>query len=362
MRRINVGIIGCGEVVQIIHLPSLYQLADRFQVTALCDVSAHVVETIGAQWQVAKRYQDYHDLVRQPDVDAVLIASPHVFHAETVLAAVEAGKHVLVEKPMCLTMGEVDAIVAARQKAGVCVQVGTMRRHAPAFLEACRLVAEMPAVRMARVHDVIGTNALIINRTSRVVRGHDISEGLRAEASALQAARVEEALGGPVEPAHAQAYMLLLGLSTHDTSAMREMLGLPKSVLYARWHPEGDARYLTAAFDYGSFVCHFETGVDRIPRYDTYLQVWGPGKIVRVEYDTPYVRNLPIRLLVTEADADGKVSQSSVHPGWGDAFVEEWLAFYHSVTEQTPPKTSPEDYRLDMRLFQEIVRHLRATA
>ncbi|HXF64667.1 MAG TPA: hypothetical protein VNK95_23750, partial [Caldilineaceae bacterium] len=272
----------------------------------------------------------------------------------------------------CLTLREADEISAATARAGVVVQVGYMRRYAPAFVEACRRVGELGKIRLARVHDVIGANPLIIGKTSRVVRGKDISEELKAEATALQDRLLVEALGEDALPGHKRAYLLLLGLSTHDISAMRELLGMPHGVLYARWYDDlpleaptkpadsrPGGRYITAAFDYGGYTCHFETGVDTIPRFDGHLEVFGDDQVLKVQYDTPYVRNLPIRLLITEADRAGRVVRSEVHPGWGDAFVEEWIAFHTNVTEGRTPKTSPADFRQDLELFQTMMAHIR---
>ena len=135
------------------------------------------------------------------------------------------------------------------------------------------------------------------------------------------------------------AYNMMLGLSTHDTSAMREMLGMPKRVLHAAQRRGG--RYMAATFDYGHYVCLFSTGADNIPRYDTYLEVYGDDRVVRVDYDTPFVRNLPITLSITES-RDGETTTHSVtHPGWGDAFTEEWRAFHHSLVSGEPPQSIP---------------------
>src|SRR5262249_38794253 len=124
MQRLRIGIVGCGEVTQIMHLPSLAQLAEQFAVAALCDVSDTVLQTVGAQWPVLKPFRDSHDLVAQNDVATVLVANPDAYHAEVALAAIAAGKHVLIEKPMCMTLREADAIASAQQQAGVTVQVG----------------------------------------------------------------------------------------------------------------------------------------------------------------------------------------------------------------------------------------------
>src|SRR3954452_17235847 len=162
-RRVRVGVVGCGEVSQIIHLPTLSALADRFEVTALCDVDAEVLSGVADLWGVERRFQDADALIACGEVDAVLIANPDEFHAATALAAIAAGKDVMVEKPMCLGVRECDEIAAAARRAGAIVQVGYMRRHAPALAEARRALEELGEIRFARVHDLIGDNRLIID-------------------------------------------------------------------------------------------------------------------------------------------------------------------------------------------------------
>jgi predicted dehydrogenase len=356
-RKIRIGMVGCGEVSQIIHWPSLYHLADRYEVTALCDVSPVILEQLGKLWNVETLTTDHRQLVTRPDVDAVLVANPNAFHAEVTLDAIAAGKHVLVEKPMCISRREADQIVAAQKSRGVVVQVGYMRRYAPAFLAACEAIRQMGQIKFARVRDFIGFNSLIINATSRVIRDTQLPEALKLEAKAREDALLEEALGGKVSEALKKAYTVMLGLSSHDVSAMRELLGMPKRVLFAAQRAEGF--YLAAAFDYGPYVCQFETGIDRIARYDTHLEVYGNERVVRVQYDTPYVRNSPIRLIVTESNRAGGVTEVDAHPAWGDPLVEEWKAFYENVARNRTPKTDPADFVHDLELFAEMARRMR---
>jgi predicted dehydrogenase len=351
--RIKIGIVGCGEVTQIMHWPSLSQLAELYEVTALCDISPLVLETLGKRWNVGALDTDHRELVGRTDVDAVLVASPHAFHAEVTLAAIEAGKHVLVEKPMCMNQREANEISAAQQKYQVVVQVGYMRRYAPAFLYACDAVKKIGSIKFARVRDFLGSNSLIINQTSAVVRDHHLPKSLQTEASQRDEELVTEALGGNRAEDVKTAYRLMLGLSSHDLSAMRELIGMPGKVLFAAQRAGG--RYLAAAFDYGAFVCQFETGIDNIPRFDAHLEVFGEHKTLRVQYDTPYVRNLPIRVFTTESNGQGGVTTSDARPAWGDPFVAEWKAFYDNVTKNRLPKSGPEDFVLDLELFTQMV-------
>jgi predicted dehydrogenase len=195
-RKIRVGIVGCGEVTQIMHWPSLFQLANHFEVTALCDVSPTVLEELGRLWNIRNLATNHRELVTRPDVDAVLIASPNAFHAEVTPDAIAAGKHVLVEKPMCVTRREADQIIAAQSNSSGVVQVGNMRRYAPAFLEACQAVRGMGEIKFARVRDFIGLNSLIVNATSRVIRDERLPESVKKAADLREEASLNEALGG----------------------------------------------------------------------------------------------------------------------------------------------------------------------
>jgi predicted dehydrogenase len=353
-RKIRVGIVGCGEVTQIMHWPSLFQLADRFEVTALCDVSAPVLAELGRLWNIGSLATNHRELVTRQNVDAVLIANPNAFHAEVVLDAIAAGKHVLVEKPMCVTRREADQIISAQKTSNVVVQVGYMRRYAPAFLEACEVVRKMGEIKFARVRDFIGFNSLIVNATSRIIRDEQLSESVKKESKRREEVSLDEALGGKSTPALRRAYTLMLGLSSHDLSAMRELLGMPSKVLFAAQRSAGF--YLSAAFDYGGYVCQFETGIDHIARFDAHLEVYGDEQVIRVQYDTPYVRNSPIRLLITESSRQGGVTTRTSHPAWGDPFIEQWKVFYQNVTKNQVPKTDPTDFAHDLELFAEMAR------
>jgi predicted dehydrogenase len=356
-RRIRVGIVGCGEVTQIIHRPSLYQLVDLFEVTALCDISPLILEELGKLWNVRTLATNHRELVARNDVDAILVANPNAFHAEVTLDAIASGKHVLVEKPMCVTRREADQIIAAQENSNVVVQVGYMRRYAPAFLEGCQVVKAMKEIKFARVRDFLGLNSLIVNPTSRVIRDEQLLDSVKNEAKLRDEALMDEALGGKPPPDLRRAYAVMLGLSSHDLSAMRELLGMPNKVLFAA--QRGGGLYMAATFDYGPYICQFETGIDGIARFDAHLEVYGNEKVVRIQYDTPYVRNLPIRLFITEDNGHGGVTNVDSHPLWGDPFVAEWKTFYENVTESKTPKTSPADFAQDLELFAEMARLMR---
>lgn len=358
MPKLKIGIVGCGEVTQVIHLPALRHLSDLFSVVALCDISQHVLKGVAAQCGDVRTYGEHQDLLRDPEVEAVLIANPHIFHAEVAIAAMEAGKDVFVEKPVCISLAEADALAAAEIRTGRTLQVGYMRRYAGAFIEAVEIARQQRGkIRLARVQDIIGKNALIVEDTSNVIRDPTVTEADKAAFKATENARFAEVIGKS-SPELINSYALLLGLSSHDISAMRELLGRPKAVLHATHHWDG--RYITAVFDYGSFACEFATGVDLLPRFDTFIEVYSEEVVFRVDYDTPYVRNLPARLTVTRPHEKTGVAQTVSFPSRLDSFVVEWRAFHHNVTTHSKPKTTVADAREDLEIFLDIVGQIRA--
>src|SRR5207244_6730886 len=99
---------------------------------------------LGARYGIAGLYRDHRELLDSERLDAVVVCSPAGTHAQTVLDALDAGLHVFVEKPMCITLADADSIVAARDRAGRVVQVGTMKRYDPSYE---RMLAELPESR-----------------------------------------------------------------------------------------------------------------------------------------------------------------------------------------------------------------------
>ncbi len=346
----KVGVVGLGEVAQIIHLPILQAMPDRYEIGAICDVSPGLLQTVGDMYGVDRRYEDVRDLVAQPDLDAIFVLNSDEYHAEHAILAARSGKHVLVEKPMCLTIREAEEIIAARDEAGVQVIVAYMRRFAPAFVEAIEEVRKLGQINYARIRDIIGANALIIEQSSAVHRFDDIPEAAKSDRSDRAQRLVSEAIGD-VAPEIRTAYRMLLGLGSHDLSAMRELIGAPERVIAAtQWN---GGRFITAIFAYDGFNATFEMGVDQQRRFDAHLEVFGATRQLRVQYDTPYIRHLPTTLEIHETIGEAYV-ESIRRPTFKDPYTHELEHFHDVVCGKAKPKTTPEDSIEDLRLFAAI--------
>ena len=111
--QIRIGVVGGGLVAQAMHLPYLSELTSEFDLAALAEPSQTVREALAARYGIPGAYADWRSLVDAGNLDAILIASPAGTHLEIVLAALDAGLHVFCEKPICLSVADVDRVIAA---------------------------------------------------------------------------------------------------------------------------------------------------------------------------------------------------------------------------------------------------------
>ncbi len=127
MSRLRVGIIGTGSIAGL-HLKA-YAAHPGVELVAVCDVEGDRVRAVAERWGIARSYTDPAELLADPEVEAVSVCTPNNAHAAVAIASIEAGKHVLVEKPMTRTYAEaqrVEAVVDAHDRV---LQVGFVRRH-----------------------------------------------------------------------------------------------------------------------------------------------------------------------------------------------------------------------------------------
>ena len=108
---IKIGIIGCGKIAQVRHLPE-YAEHPEAEVYGLFDINMARAQELAAQYG-AKAYDSYEALLADPEIDAVSVCAANFAHAEITIAALNAGKHVLCEKPMAVTLQECEAITSA---------------------------------------------------------------------------------------------------------------------------------------------------------------------------------------------------------------------------------------------------------
>ncbi|MCH2203185.1 MAG: Gfo/Idh/MocA family oxidoreductase, partial [Fuerstiella sp.] len=143
---VNVGIIGCGGIMTK-HVKGLVSRKERVSISWLCDVDPAQITrmaafTEGFQSQDPKRTEQYEDVINDSNVDAVIIATPHHWHAPIAIQAMQQGKDVYIEKPISHVYNEGHAIIQASKQYGRVVQQGSQMRNSPVTNRAAKLLAD----------------------------------------------------------------------------------------------------------------------------------------------------------------------------------------------------------------------------
>ena len=128
-KKLKVGLIGVGGIARL-HMPG-WQDNPHADLVALADPNAKVLKEKGNEWNVARAYERPEDLLADKDIDAVDLCVPNVFHAPLTIAALEAGKHVLCEKPLAPTPAEIATMIAARDRSGKILMTAQHFRFTP---------------------------------------------------------------------------------------------------------------------------------------------------------------------------------------------------------------------------------------
>jgi len=137
---IRVGIAGLGRSGWGIHARLLEPLKDKYRIVATCDIDAARGQEMVARFG-GRAYQDYAGLLGDPEVELIVVALPSYLHPSHSIMALQAGKHIVCEKPMAARVSDADAMIAAAKKAGKVLTIFQNRRYHADFLKVREVIA-----------------------------------------------------------------------------------------------------------------------------------------------------------------------------------------------------------------------------
>jgi len=351
---IRVGLVGCGKIAQLMHLPFLEELED-FTIEHVCDVSPGTLAHVADRYHVAKRTTDFQTLVADPDLDAILVCTYD--HGEVVRAALLAGKHVLVEKPLAFTVEEAEELVALATERNLVAMIGYMKNYDPGFEYGAELIRKIGKPKSITVHDFAGRfdKAGSLYSWAKV---DDVPAEVFKAGEQSRLAAVEASLGD--HAGLADLYMKLLMLGSHDLAAMRSLFGNPLGVSYARQVGDGQ---VTAVLDFPDGVpCVVEIGIGaKYEWWDQWIAVYGHTDMVRIEFSHPYVRYAPTVVIAKEAAGDAPC-EKIIPVSNDEAFRREWLHFADCIRNGIAPRTPIAEGLEDLKLARSIIETITLTA
>jgi predicted dehydrogenase len=364
--RMRVGLIGAGLVGQAAHAYFLWDDRERFELVALADPSPAVRADVGDRYGISERHAGLDDLLGL-GLDAIVVAVPDAFHADIACRGLEAGLHVLCEKPLALSLEECDRIAAARDASGRVLQVGTMKRFDPAYLRMLELLPE-------RAEDVRYLSVEVRDPEQRPFVAHlpmtaasDLQPELGAELRTRMASRIREAAGGEPPAGGARAFEAYLSSLVHDVSLLQgvlEHLGAPwcEDADDGVWWDEGRAVSLSAALPGGGRAHLMHHNLPGVNDYRERVTLHCSDRVLELTFPSPYLRHEPTHLVEYRSDGAIGLRATAHHVSYEEAFREELRAFAEACAGRAPVVTPVESGRADVALLLDAYGHAVARA
>ena len=306
MKNLNIGVIGLGAI-GMKHLSAL-ALVERATITAVADVNEKALETAAKQYNAAP-YNDFSKMLSHKGLDAVIVATPDQLHCDASVMAAEAGKHVLVEKPLATTIKDAEDIINAVDKAGVKLMVGFSLRFAPHYVHAKKVVAD----------GTLGDVVSIFARRLNVI---------------TQADRLKGRCG------------VLMFLGTHDFDAMRWIVGSEPTSIYCAASTSVPSAYPIENETFS--IIRFKNGVVGCAHIGWYLQMQHPAG-----------RDFKLDVIGNKGSLDLDQMRQGVEiytangakfPSIGSGLFDEDRAFVDCVLDDKPSPATGQDGIASLRM------------
>ncbi|WML38303.1 Gfo/Idh/MocA family oxidoreductase [Neobacillus sp. OS1-2] len=263
MGKLRVGVIGCGSIAQHRHLPE-YKANKKVELVAVCDINEERAKEVAEKFG-ATAYTSYEALVTSGTVDAVSVCTPNFLHAPISIAALEAGLHVLCEKPMATSKQEAEAMIAAAEASGKKLMIAHNQRFVPSHQKARQLIA---SGEIGKIYSF------------RTAFGHGGPEGWSVEGKEGWFFQKEKAFVGAMGD-----------LGVHKTDLLRYVLG--EEITEVGSFVETSAKDFATVDDNAVCVLKTESGIigtlaaswAYVSREDNSTIIYGEKAILRLEDD-----------------------------------------------------------------------------
>lgn len=355
MAPIRLGVVGCGAIAQVHHLPNLAELQEEFEVAILCDISPTMAREVAKRYHIPHHVSAYQDLLAA-DIDAVLLCHSDP-KAEVALAAFDAGKHVFIEKPVCFSLEQADAMIAAAQSANKIAQAGYMKVYDPGFELMQQQVQKMDAIRFVQINHLHTNNQHHLDQF-RLIKANDYpSQPQQAQAYQTE---FNQAIG-TVPDAVKRAFGVLSGSMIHDLYGLRTLMGLPQKVAAAEIWNGGEG--ISFILEYAKQARCAATWIELPHLWDfkETLEIYDESRRAILSYPTGFSRGLPSVLTLQGMDNTNNAYRQEPTIAWKNPFTAELQHFHDCIRHGANCRTPLSEARHDIALIIDIIKTYLAT-
>ncbi|WP_149203036.1 Gfo/Idh/MocA family protein [Actinotalea subterranea] len=372
--RTRVAMVGLGGIAQTVHLPLLERRRDVFELTAVVDLSQERTDATARRLGVpdAGRFRSVADLLAARAsgavaVDGVVLATTGS-HVPEVAELLAAGVPVLAEKPLGLSVTEIDALadglVAQRRDPAGLLMVGYMKEHDPATARA-REALTGTTLRAVDVEVLHPADAAQLHFAHLPAQPADIAPATLEALTGRTARAVDDAVGAGTAPDLRALYTnVLLGSVVHDIALLRHLVGGIETVDRVRRHGPGAPGSLQVTGTVAGGVAlhlgwHF---IADYPGYRETVTFHHETGTVELVFAVPYLLNVATELTVVSRAVDGDPAGGEVRATFTcaqqEAFERELLAFRELVVHGTPAPSGLAEGRADVVTAQLMLREV----
>lgn len=348
--KLKIAIIGCGQIVQIMHLPYLYS-SDLYEVVAICDVSNNVINNVGDKYNIPhnRRFLNYENIF-DVDFNACVIAT--MDHYRPTLMAVKNSRHVFVEKPLAYNVEYIDEILELVTKNRLVAQVGYMKLYDPAIRYVKTVLEKIDSFNLIHIHDFAGSFSFTED-LYKLFSAEDICEVLKNEMSSF----LSHSKGCSLNKSHKgliEAYSLICGISSHDLAVLRYLFGTPK-VLFSKVF---NNNIVVAQMEIDNIPIQFESGYIPYRKiWDEKISVYSNDANITISFPWPYLKNCPTKVSVNHDDFDGNNVNTIYESGYQEGYDLQWIDFYNCITNGGQPIANAFDARNDIVVASELINN-----
>ena len=344
--RIGIGIIGGGMISQVAHLP-FYFADPRCEVITVAESRPSLVSALGEQYRTARIVPHHREILSDPRIDAVVIIGPRPSMAPLALEALEAGKHVMMEKPMAHTAAQAAKLITAAEAANLVLAVGFMKRYDPGVQAAQRVFAELRTSR--RLGDLL------------LARFYDFSRNYVMPPPAHtrpKESRSERFAEWPLWPewlaeSHRDTFAWFVNAASHDLNLVNFFFADPIDVVSA-FSPSNGA--VLATLSAGHVPIELEITKSAIGVWREGVELLYENGRLAVAIPSPMAADQCARVVLEENV--GSAKRTVVETGSGWSFARQATAFLEVLSGQSEPMTGGKDGLRDLELCERIWRRI----
>lgn len=342
MEKVKIGIVGAGMMGQMVHIPNLIQLP-YCDVIALAEVRQRLGQQVAKKYGIPRVYRSHRELVDDPDVVGVVVSTMDDHHALICIDLLNAGKHVLVEKPLTTNVADGAKMVKAAERTNSILMVDFMKRYDPGVELAKQMVDELRETDELR--DIIFVRSQRFGYDWYCNIGEPISTD---EPLPLRAKTYPKWLSEDI----AESFRSLNDVYAHNVDLLRYLLGDVKEVQFANIGLPDTGTLVVFGFD--GFIATLEAGTLSGGYWDEVIKIYFRHGWVEIKTPPPFLMNVPAEVSICKAGIQKQVISSKAAWEWSFRKADEH--FLDCIINGWEPRSSGKDALEDLRVMEAVFK------